>query len=242
VAGDDERVDERLIPGGEAVVERAGSDRECVSPDTSPVSDNVSARRLPVSFDESRKRARLRARARMIASSYSYLANLGSVVHGSTERMHCPQSRLGSRDADGFRAAELEHPVQDVDGDGHLDRPTVVRARPRRVADHPLVARHSWLGQSTTIVAGGLLPPHAALLGDELQVPVAPGGGGRGRLARHRVPARRHDDRRLGVAFGDRPVHVLSVVGAVAGERGDRSLDLIEQRADSRAVIDIARG
>ena len=106
-----------------------------------------------------------------------------------------------------------------------------VRARAQRVADHPLVAGHRRLGQSATIVAGRLLPAHAAVLGDGPEVPVALRRRGLGRPARHRVPARRHDDRRLGVALGDRAVHVLPVVGAVAGERGDRAVHLVEQRA-----------
>jgi hypothetical protein len=39
-----------------------------------------------------------------------------------------PQPRPGSRDADGLRASELEHPVQDVDADGDLGRPARVGA------------------------------------------------------------------------------------------------------------------
>ena len=72
------------------------------------------------------------------------------------------------------------------------------------------------------------------------EVPVALRRRGLGRPARHRVLARRHDDRRLGVALGDRPVHVLAVVGAVAGERGDRVLHLVEQRPDPGAVVGLA--
>src|SRR3954469_13058900 len=78
-----------------------------------------------------------------------------------------PTARPGSRDADGRRAAELQHPVQDVDADGGLGRLTAVRARPQRVADHPLVTGHRRLDQGTTVVAGGLLPAQAAALGDE---------------------------------------------------------------------------
>ena len=42
------------------------------------------------------------------------------------------------------------------------------------------------------------------------------------------------------MALGDRRVHVLPVLPAVAGERGDRPLALIEQRPDLRAIIAIA--
>src|SRR3954449_12626157 len=93
-----------------------------------------------------------------------------------------PDPRPGSRDADGLRAPELQHPVQDVNADGDLGRLTTVRARAQRVPDHPLVAGHRRLGQSTTIVAGGLPPARAPVLGDEPQVPVAPRRFGPGRL------------------------------------------------------------
>src|SRR4051812_40481356 len=51
-----------------------------------------------------------------------------------------PHPRPGSRDADGLRAAEFQHPVQDMDADGGLGRPARVGARAERVPDHPLVA------------------------------------------------------------------------------------------------------
>jgi SRSO17 transposase len=40
-----------------------------------------------------------------------------------------PTARPGSREADGLRASELEHPVQDVDADGDLGRPARIGAR-----------------------------------------------------------------------------------------------------------------
>src|SRR3954464_9803288 len=85
-------------------------------------------------------------------------------------RIH-PTARPGSRDADGLRAAELQHPVQGPDGDGDLGRPARVGARAQRVADHPLVAGDHRFGQSTTVVARRL---PAAALGDEPKVTVAP--------------------------------------------------------------------
>src|SRR3954454_2605410 len=51
--------------------------------------------------------------------------------------------------------------------------PTAVHARPQRVPDHPLVAGDRSLRQSTTVVAGALLPAQAALLGDGPEVPIA---------------------------------------------------------------------
>jgi hypothetical protein len=74
----------------------------------------------------------------------------------------------------------------------------------------------------------------------ERQMPVALGG--RGGLTRHRARARWHNDGRLGMALGDRRVHVLPVIAAVAGERGDHTLDLIEQRPDLGAIVRLAAG
>ena len=44
------------------------------------------------------------------------------------------------------------------------------------------------------------------------------------------------------MAFGDRAVHVLPVVSTVAGERGDRARDLVEQGPDPGAVVRLAAG
>src|SRR3954464_3824301 len=84
-----------------------------------------------------------------------------------------PHPRPGSRDADGLRAPELQHPVQGTSGDGDLGRSAAVRARPERVADHPLVAGDRRLGRRATVVPRGLLPAHAPALGGGPQVPVA---------------------------------------------------------------------
>src|SRR3954464_5263567 len=64
-----------------------------------------------------------------------------------------PISHSGSRDADGLRAAELEHAVQGMDGHGDLGGLMTVRARAERVSNHPLVAGDRYLGQSATIVS-----------------------------------------------------------------------------------------
>src|SRR4051812_13309536 len=72
------------------------------------------------------------------------------------------------------------------------------------------------------------------------KVAVALRGRGLGRVARHRGRARRHDDGRLGVAVRDRPVHVLAVVGAVAGERGDR-VGALRGRTRRIAIVAMAR-
>ena len=59
-----------------------------------------------------------------------------------------PIPHSGSRDADGLRAAELEHAVQGMDGHGDLGGLMTVRARAERVSNHPLVAGDRYLGQS----------------------------------------------------------------------------------------------
>src|SRR3712207_3298968 len=63
-----------------------------------------------------------------------------AVVHGSGTWTQLPQPRLGSSGADIVRAPELQHAVERMDGDVHLGRPTLVRARAQPVADHPLEA------------------------------------------------------------------------------------------------------
>ena len=83
-----------------------------------------------------------------------------------------PYPVLGSCDADGLRASQLQHAVQHTDGDGHLGRLPPVRLRAQRVTDHPFVAADRRLDQSAKVVPGGLLSSHATRLGDCLQMPV----------------------------------------------------------------------
>src|SRR4051795_1867944 len=53
---------------------------------------------------------------------------------------------LGSCDADGLRASQLQHAVQDLDGDVHLGRPTLIRTRAQPVPDHALEPADGGLG------------------------------------------------------------------------------------------------
>ena len=50
------------------------------------------------------------------------------------------------------------------------------------------------------------------------------------------------DDRGFGMTGSDRAVDAVLVVCAIAGERGDGTIDLVEQGTDLRAVIDIIGG
>src|SRR5215207_8687201 len=129
-----------------------------------------------------------------------------------------PSPVLGSCDADVFRASQLQHAVQDLDGDVRLGRPTLVRVRAQPVPDHALVPADGGLGSGTPVISRRLLPSHPALLGNELEMAVALCRRGLGRLARHRRGARRYDDGGRGMALGDAGVDTVLVVRPVAGE------------------------
>src|SRR5215207_6680832 len=152
-----------------------------------------------------------------------------AVLHGSGMRAQLPQPCLGSGDADVGRASELQHAVQDLDGDGRLGRPTLVRVRGQPVPDQALVAPNGCLGAGPLRVSGPLLPSHPALLGDELEMAVALCRHGLGRRAGHRRGARGYDNGRLWITLGDTGVDAVLVVGTVAGERGDRAVHLVQQ-------------
>ena len=47
-----------------------------------------------------------------------------------------PAPSLCLSDAEGLRASKLEHPVQDIDGDGRLGSAALVRPRAQRVPNH----------------------------------------------------------------------------------------------------------
>src|SRR3954447_22756190 len=153
-----------------------------------------------------------------------------------------PYPVLGSCDAGGLRASQLQHAVQDLDRHVHLSRPTLIRTRAQPVPDHALEPADGGLGPGARVVARGLLPAHSALLGDELQVAVPPRRRGLGRGAGHGGRARRNDDDRLGMALGHVGVNALLVVRAVRREGGDRVRDWVQQGADLGGVVFVAVG
>jgi hypothetical protein len=106
-----------------------------------------------------------------------------ALLHGSMGGSRNPQPRLGSSDADGVRASQLQHPVQDMNGDADLGRPTLILARAQSVTDDLLVAPDGGLNAAPFVVAGHLLPPDPAFLGNALKMAVALGW-----LTRRRVP------------------------------------------------------
>src|SRR4051795_11661081 len=118
-------------------------------------------------------------------SCHSKRMPLGAIIE--------PDPCSGSYDADVFRASELQHSVQHVGCDGYLGRPTLVRLRTQPIADDALPARDIALHESAPAVPGGLLPAHAAALGNASQMPVALRRCDLGGVARHRIRARRHD-------------------------------------------------
>src|SRR5437899_1719196 len=114
----------------------------------------------------------------------------------------------------------------------------------QRVTDHSLVAADIGLHQGTPIVTRCPLPAHAAALGDQLQVPVALGRRAlcRCRCAWHRARTRRHNDCRIRMTLADLTVDIVPIIRSIAGERRNRSGNLLQQGTDPRAVIDILAG
>src|SRR5438270_5223910 len=110
------------------------------------------------------------------------------------------------------------------------------------MTDDPFPATDIGFHQGTPVVPRRFLPTHAAMFGNHLQMPVTRSGRRLGGLARHRIRARWHDDRGFGMTGSDRAVDAVLVVCAIAGERGDGTIDLVEQGTDLRAVIDIIGG
>ncbi len=49
-------------------------------------------------------------------------------------------------------------------------------------------------------------------------------------------------DGRLGITRGDLAIDAVLIVSTVGSERGDRAIDLIEQRPDLRGIVDVAGG
>src|SRR3954453_1154618 len=61
-------------------------------------------------------------------------------------------------------------------------------------------------------------------------------------LAWHGAGTRRHDDRRLGMARGNIAVNTFLIIRAVAGQRRDRAVGLVEQGPGLPAIIGLLVG
>src|SRR4051812_47228797 len=166
-------------------------------------------------------------------------ATWSAVLHGSVGGAHSPLPRSGSCNADGLRASQLQHAVQSMDGNVHLGHPTLVRAAAQSVTDHLLEPADGGFDAGSGGVAGRLLPSRSSVLSDGLQMAIPLRRRGLSRLAWHGRGTRRHDDRSIRMTLGDCGGNAFLVVGAVAGEGGDRSVDLVEQGADLGAIIDV---
>src|SRR3954453_6798311 len=169
------------------------------------------------------------ARARLCCTDHGWGRNAPSPVRGSC-------------DADGLRASQLQHAVQDLDRYVYLRRLTLVRTRAQPVPDHALEAADRGLGAGPFRVSRRLLPAHPALLGDEVQVAVALRRRSLGRGAGHGTRARWDDNVRVRVALGHVGVNALLVVRAVRRDGGDRVRDLVQHGADLGGVVFVALG
>src|SRR2546423_9091303 len=76
-----------------------------------------------------------------------------ALLHGSTRRAQYLPRHLTLCDADRDRASELQHAVQDMDGDGNLSDTTLILAVAQPIADHLLIAPDGSLDPATRVVA-----------------------------------------------------------------------------------------
>src|SRR3954468_24678036 len=88
----------------------------------------------------------------------------GALLHGSTHKSRYRRCRLTLRDADGDRASQVQHAVQDMDSDGNLSDTTLVLARAQSVANDLFVTLDGGLDSTAPVVAGCLLPAEPAFL------------------------------------------------------------------------------
>ena len=89
-------------------------------------------------------------------------------------------------------------------------------------------------------MTGGLLPSHAATLGDVLHVPVAHCGRCLGGVAWHGAGAWWDDDGRLGITRCDLAIDAVLIVRTAGSERRDRAIYLIERRSSLRGIVQVA--
>ena len=95
------------------------------------------------------------------------------MLHGSAGERTEPTLCLWLNDANGFRTSKFKHAVQGMNGDGDLGRATPVRPRAQRISNHSFETADTCLHQGPTRVPGPLLPLHASMLGDALEMLIA---------------------------------------------------------------------
>src|SRR4051812_15823849 len=136
-------------------------------------------------------------------------------IRGGGARTPAPS---GSGEADIARASQVQHTIEDVGGDVHLGRPTLIGVRAQPVPDHALELADGGLGPGSFRVSGRPLPGDPALLGNPFEVAVALGRRSLGGRAGHGGRARGYDDGRLRIALGDAGVDAVLIVRPVAGK------------------------
>jgi Resolvase, N terminal domain len=97
-----------------------------------------------------------------------------------------PYPHLASGNTDGDRASQLQHAVQDIDGDTNFGGATLVLMKARPIVDHLFISADGGLYPAACRIARRLLPADPAFVGDALQMAVALCGRGLSRLAQHR--------------------------------------------------------
>jgi phage/plasmid-associated DNA primase len=95
-----------------------------------------------------------------------------TVLHGDHGIGFWFSASCRSRDPDGLRASEFQHPVQGGSSDGDLGRLVLISARSKGITDHAFVTTDRRLDSGPKIIAAGLLPAHPAVPSDGLEVEV----------------------------------------------------------------------
>ena len=79
-------------------------------------------------------------------------APIETLLHGSMRGSRRPLPAPTSCDADGVRASQLQHAVQDMDGDGNLGRATLILTEAESVTDHLFVSPDGSLDAAALVV------------------------------------------------------------------------------------------
>ena len=158
-----------------------------------------------------------------------HVAVCGAVLQGSlgahTEPTPCPY--LSS--ADSLRASKLEHPVQGINCESDFRPATPVCSRAQCFTDHSFEPAYRCPHKCPASVAGALLPAHASMLGNALEMPVAPGRSGLRFLARHGSGSWQDDHVSIRTALADTAVDTRLIVDSLAGEGGEWTWEVTER-------------
>ena len=92
----------------------------------------------------------------------------GALLHGSGDGLHQPHPHLTSGNTAGNRASQLQHAVQNIDGDTNFGSATLVFMEAQPIADHLFISADGGLHPATCGVARRLLPADPAFIGNAL--------------------------------------------------------------------------